>query len=118
MTVRNGNVKVRAKRTDLELNRRVKSMVGFCKVNRKLAVIVGGGPSGATCAETLRQEGFSGRIIIICRENVLPYDRVKVSKSLSLDVNSILLRPQMFYDENDIEVMLGVSAVGEEKIAC
>lgn len=109
----NGNVKVRAKRTDLEINRRVKGMVDYCRSNRKVTVIVGGGPSGATCAETLRQEGFSGRIIMVCSENVLPYDRIKVSKAFSLDVNSILLRPQMFYDENDIEVMLGVSAVGK-----
>ena len=31
-------------------------------------------------AETLRQEGFKGRVILACRENVLPYDRIKLSK--------------------------------------
>ena len=32
------------------------------------------------CAETLRQEGFKGRIVLADRETVLPYDRPKLSK--------------------------------------
>ena len=47
---------------------------------------------------------------MICRENYLPYDRVKVSKAMDNNIESILLRNEEFYDENDIEVMLGVSA--------
>ena len=43
------------------------------------------GPASVVAAETLRQEGFKGRVILACRENVLPYDRIKLSKvSLSL----------------------------------
>lgn len=38
------------------------------------------GPASVVAAETLRQEGFKGRVILACRENVLPYDRVKLSK--------------------------------------
>lgn len=73
-------------------------------------IVVGGGPSGATCVETLRQEGFEGRIIMICKEQVLPYDRVKVSKTIDFKVNNALLRSQKFYNDNNIETKLGTEA--------
>lgn len=38
------------------------------------------GPSSVKCAETLRQEGFTGEITIATQENNLPYDRPKLSK--------------------------------------
>ncbi|XP_043268069.1 apoptosis-inducing factor 3 isoform X2 [Venturia canescens] len=110
VSVDNGQVKVQAKRKDLEANRRIKGMCSLRKESPKTVVIVGGGPAAATCAESLRQEGFDGRIVMICKENVLPYDRIKVSKTMDMDVQKILLRPQMFYDENKIETKLGVEA--------
>lgn len=83
--------------------------------NTKTVVIVGGGPAGATCAESLRQEGFTGRIVMVCRENVVPYDRIKVSKVLDFDVQKAALRPPKFYDEHKIETKLGVEAIGINK---
>jgi len=80
--------------------------------NTKTVIIVGGGPAGATCAESLRQEGFTGRIIMICRENVIPYDRVKVSKVLHFNIHSATLRSPSFYNEHNIETKLGVKAIG------
>ena len=38
------------------------------------------GPASVVCAETLRQEGFRGKIILCCREKTLPYDRPKITK--------------------------------------
>lgn len=38
------------------------------------------GPAALTCAETLRQEGFAGRILMVTRENHLPYDKTQLSK--------------------------------------
>ncbi|XP_014213817.1 apoptosis-inducing factor 3 isoform X2 [Copidosoma floridanum] len=111
VSVEKGQVRVKAKITDLVANRKTKKM---CKLNPghpETVVIVGGGTSGATCAETLRQEYFEGRIVMVCKENVLPYDRVKVSKVLDFDVQKALLRSKKFYDENNIETKLGVSAV-------
>ena len=43
-------------------------------------VIVGGGLAGAKAAETLRAEGFTGRVILICDERDHPYERPPLSK--------------------------------------
>jgi hypothetical protein len=55
------------------------------------------GGSGHSCAETLRQEGFTGRIIMVTKENYLPYDRPKLSKVMSLDGVKLALRSEEYY---------------------
>ncbi|XP_012141314.2 apoptosis-inducing factor 3 isoform X3 [Megachile rotundata] len=107
-----GLVRVKARRKDLELSRRVKEMSKQDSNNQQTVVIVGGGPAGVTCAETLRQENFTGNIIMVCRENVVPYDRVKVSKALDFDVEKAALRPRSFYNDHDIQLKLGIEATG------
>ncbi|XP_030386475.1 apoptosis-inducing factor 3 isoform X1 [Scaptodrosophila lebanonensis] len=105
-----GQVLVRAKRKDLEQSKRLKNMVKRNPRDERCYIVVGGGPSGAVCVETLRQEGYSGRLIFICREAFLPYDRVKVSKNMSADIASIQFRNADFYKEYDIEVWQDVAA--------
>lgn len=111
VTVENGNVKVRAKRSELTESKRTKPMVRYDPENKEVFAIIGGGPSGAVCAETLRQEGYTGRLVVICRENVLPYDRVKLSKQLNFEIEKTQLRSTAFYDQYDIEMKLGVTAL-------
>jgi NADPH-dependent 2,4-dienoyl-CoA reductase/sulfur reductase-like enzyme/nitrite reductase/ring-hydroxylating ferredoxin subunit len=68
--------------------------------------IVGGGAAGLQAAETLREEGFMGRIVVICEEPFLPYDRPKLSKAYNPNGESIALRKAAFLKEKRIEVML------------
>ncbi|ETN64401.1 disulfide oxidoreductase [Anopheles darlingi] len=105
-----GEVRVRAKRSELATNKRTRLMArrGSASDERTF-VVIGGGPSGATCAETLRQEGFTGRVVMINKEPYLPYDRIKVSKTMDLSVEKVLLRTQAFYDGSDIELLLGTA---------
>lgn len=110
VTVTDGKVNVRAKRSDLASFKRLRGMVRRDKNNEQCFVVVGGGPSGGICVETLRQEGFTGRIVLVCKENYLPYDRIKASKVMDMDVHKAEFRTQEFYDEYDIETMLGVEA--------
>ncbi|XP_022832102.1 apoptosis-inducing factor 3 isoform X1 [Spodoptera litura] len=106
-----GEVKVRAKRTDLKSKKRIKDIGVANQCDSSVAVIVGGGPSGATCAETLRSEGYKGRITMVAKENYLPYDRIKVSKIGAVtDIEKLQARSQQYYDEASIEVIKGVDA--------
>ncbi|CAK9823325.1 Apoptosis-inducing factor 3 [Anthophora retusa] len=107
-----GLVRVKAKRTDLDSNRRVKKMCEQDVNNNTTVVIVGGGPAAATCAESLRQEAFTGNIVMISKENAVPYDRVKVSKTFNINIEQAALRPQSFYNEHKIETKLGIEAIG------
>ncbi|RXG50774.1 Apoptosis-inducing factor 3 [Armadillidium vulgare] len=62
------------------------------------------GAAGAKCVETLRQEGFKGKIMLITAEKTIPYDRPKLSKAMHLDADSILLRQPDFYQKANIDV--------------
>lgn len=40
------------------------------------------GAASLICAEMLRQENFAGRIIMATRDELLPYDKTRLSKVL------------------------------------
>ena len=70
-------------------------------------VIIGAGAAGNAAAETLRQDGFKGRIVMVTRENDLPYDRPQLSKGYLADdePDSPILRSEKFYADHDIEIL-------------
>ena len=75
-------------------------------------VIVGSGHGGAQAAISLRQNGFSGSILMISRDTVPPYERPPLSKEyLSGDkpFERVLIRPEAFWAEKDITLLLGAS---------
>lgn len=74
-------------------------------------VIVGAGAAGNAVAETLRKEGYGGRIVMIGPEPDGPYDRPNLSKDYlagNAPEDWIPLHPRDFYDERRIELLLGV----------
>lgn len=79
--IEDDKVRVRAKKSLLEENKRIKPMVRQTKGATNKIVVIGGGPAGAQCVEALRQEGYDGRLTMVCKENCLPYDRVSLLSS-------------------------------------
>src|SRR5262245_10774774 len=72
-------------------------------------VIVGGGAAGNAAAETLRNEGFGGKIIMLSADQSGPYDRPNLSKSYlagSAEEDWIPLRSPDFYATHDIDLRL------------
>lgn len=77
------------------------------------AVIVGANLTGGRAAETLRSEGFDGRVVLIGAEPYRPYERPPLSKGFlngSVSEEDLFLRSLDFYDEQSIELRLGVRA--------
>jgi len=77
-------------------------------------LIIGGGQAGAQAIDTLRREGFRGRLVLIGDEPELPYQRPPLSKkylSGEMAADRLPFRHQAFYDEHRIELKLGRRAV-------
>ena len=70
-------------------------------------VIVGASLAGAKAAETLRGQGFEGRIILLGEEPVRPYERPPLSKGYlrgEEEFDSAAVHQVDFYDTNEIEL--------------
>ena len=77
--------------------------------DERMFVILGGGAAGYMAAQTLREDGFQGRVLMITREDRLPYDRPNLSKDYlqgHADPEWMPLRPDEFYTDHDITTML------------
>jgi len=84
------------------------------------------GPAGLTCVETLRAEGilalalliwiiystflagFTGSIVFFSTEKLLPYDRTKLSKAMTIEHDKIVLRDASYFEQHGVELRLGV----------
>ena len=76
-------------------------------------VIVGGGLAGATVAESLRDRGFDGEIVILAAESHPPYERPPLSKAVLLgdkESDSAYVHDESWWREHDVEVLTGTEA--------
>jgi 3-phenylpropionate/trans-cinnamate dioxygenase ferredoxin reductase component len=80
-------------------------------------VIVGAGLAGAKAAETLRSEGFDGRIVLVGAESERPYERPPLSKDYlrgEAGREKVYVHKDAFYEENEIELRLRTSVAAIE----
>ena len=78
-------------------------------------VIVGASLAGAKAAETLREEGFGGPIVLIGEETERPYERPPLSKDYLLgkaEREAIYVHPAGWYAEHGVELRLGTTVTG------
>jgi 3-phenylpropionate/trans-cinnamate dioxygenase ferredoxin reductase subunit len=81
-------------------------------------VIVGAGQAGGWVAETLRNEGFGGRIELIGAEGHRPYERPPLSKDVltgDAGPDSAYLRPADSFAELDLRFHRGVRALAIDR---
>ncbi|MGO1660952.1 MAG: NAD(P)/FAD-dependent oxidoreductase [Canibacter sp.] len=77
-------------------------------------VIIGAGQAGASAAQTLRENDYTGSITLIAGEPHYPYERPPLSKDVlqgSAEAASAYLQPESWYEENNIDVRTDTAAV-------
>ncbi len=78
-------------------------------------VIAGGGLAAQRCAEALHRGGYEAPVRIVSGEAFAPYDRPPLSKEFlsgAREADEIMLRPQGWHAEREIELVLGDPAAG------
>ena len=83
-------------------------------------VIAGAGLAGAKAAETLRDGGFGGPVVLIGDETERPYERPPLSKDYLLGKaprETIFVHPRSWYGEHDVDLRLGVPVTGIDAAA-
>ena len=83
-------------------------------------VIIGGGLTAATAAETLRKEGWDGAITIVSDEAETPYQRPPLSKGFLAGKegeDALLPLPANWYPENNVTLRTGTAATALDPAA-
>ncbi len=83
-------------------------------------VIVGAGQAGFQTAASLRTEGYQEKITLIGEEPHIPYQRPPLSKGFPLgiqDFESIELRPRQFYQDHQIDLVVGKRVTSIDRAA-
>ena len=73
-------------------------------------VIVGASLAGAKAAETLRSDGFEGRVVLIGEETERPYERPLLSKDYlrgEKPAAKLYVHDEGFYADNNIQLLTG-----------
>ena len=83
-------------------------------------VIAGGGLAAAKAAETLRDEGFDGEIVLLGAEPERPYERPPLSKGYLLgsdERDSIYVHPADWYAQHGVDLRPGVTVTAIDRAA-
>jgi 3-phenylpropionate/trans-cinnamate dioxygenase ferredoxin reductase subunit len=83
-------------------------------------LIIGAGHAGGSAAAFLRQYGHEGPIVLAGEEPAAPYQRPPLSKAWlkgEAGLEDLLLRPESFYAEQDIDLRTGVTATAIDRAA-
>jgi len=73
-------------------------------------VVVGAGHAAAQVVDSLRRDGFAGRLVLVGEEPNLPYQRPPLSKKFlagEMEEDRLPIRPASFYESIRCELLLG-----------
>jgi 3-phenylpropionate/trans-cinnamate dioxygenase ferredoxin reductase component len=82
-------------------------------VDQRVFAVVGASLAGGKAVETLRGEGFEGRIVLVGEELDLPYERPPLSKGYLLGKeprDRAFVHDEKWYAEQRVELLLGTRA--------
>ncbi len=77
-------------------------------------VVIGGGQAAVQLIGSLRANGYDGKIVLFCDEDMLPYHRPPLSKKFLLgevEQDKLLIRKAAYYDGHHVDVRLSCPVV-------
>lgn len=83
-------------------------------------LLIGGGVAAGACAQTLREEGADGSILVTTREQDPPYNRPPISKGYLKGEESredTLVNPASWYEDNGVELLTRTSVMSLDPAA-
>lgn len=83
-------------------------------------VVIGAGHAGFTLCATLRTMGWDGELTLVDSDQMLPYQRPPLSKKFLAGQETLSdthFRPRAFYDDHNIDLILGHRVVGIDRSA-
>uniref|UniRef100_A0A1A9WZJ7 FAD/NAD(P)-binding domain-containing protein n=1 Tax=Glossina brevipalpis TaxID=37001 RepID=A0A1A9WZJ7_9MUSC len=84
---------------------------GITRLKCIVSATISGGASAQMCAETLRKEVLTGRILMICKGPHFPYDRTALTRVIELSISQIEFCSKVFYAKYNIEVLLNTEVI-------
>lgn len=93
-------------RPDDSKSQREPAMAARDEGDGRLVAIVGGGAAGAAAAQSLREHGYGGGIVMVSREDRWPYDRPNLTKDYlagTMEASWLPLRPAAFWQQHGVE---------------
>lgn len=88
--------------------------------NATQIVLIGGGQAAAQAVQSLRMGGYTGRLILVGDEPVLPYQRPPLSKAYmkgEFAEERLFFKPGAWYEDNGVELILSTRAVKIDRAA-
>jgi 3-phenylpropionate/trans-cinnamate dioxygenase ferredoxin reductase subunit len=83
-------------------------------------VIVGAGLAGAKAAQTLREEGYQGPVLLLGAEPHRPYERPPLSKEYlqgASEREKVFVHPAAWYRDHDVELRTGTTVTAIDRAA-
>jgi 3-phenylpropionate/trans-cinnamate dioxygenase ferredoxin reductase subunit len=84
----------------------------------EIFVIVGASLAGAKAAEKLREEGFTGRVVLVGDETRRPYERPPLTKGFLTGkepLDKAYVHEESWYADHDVELRLGTAVAGIDR---
>ena len=91
--------------------------VVFKTASHEKIIVIGNGAAGTTACAEIRKRSLTCEIELISRENVIGYNRPMLTKGILADfiMDTMFIKPYPWYQENDVDITLGVEVVKIDK---
>ncbi|CAL8118627.1 unnamed protein product [Orchesella dallaii] len=77
--------------------------------HQRVAVAIGSGASAVAFAQSLREGRWEGRIVLISKDNFLPYDKTRLSETVNLSAENLKLKDADWFQHLGIELRLNTA---------